>query len=61
VRYELAARQLDPHFPPPPARLIVVGGGAGHQTLRLAERGYHIVLADSSKEMLRRAADRNLC
>jgi S-adenosylmethionine-dependent methyltransferase len=58
VRYELAARQLDLHLPPPPARLIDVGGGAGHQTLRLAELGYHIVLADPSKEMLRRAADR---
>jgi S-adenosylmethionine-dependent methyltransferase len=58
VRYELAARQLDLHLPPPPARLIDVGGGAGHQTLRLAQRGYDIVLADPSKEMLRRAADR---
>jgi S-adenosylmethionine-dependent methyltransferase len=58
VRYELAARQLDLHLPPPPGRLIDVGGGAGHQTLRLAERGYQVVLADPSAEMLRRAADR---
>jgi S-adenosylmethionine-dependent methyltransferase len=58
VRYELAARQLEVHLPPPPGRVIDVGGGAGHQALRLAERGYEIVLADPSEEMLRRAADR---
>jgi S-adenosylmethionine-dependent methyltransferase len=58
VRYKLAARQLDLHLPPPPASVIDVGGGAGHQALRLAERGYHVVLADPSDEMLRRAAER---
>jgi ubiquinone/menaquinone biosynthesis C-methylase UbiE len=58
VRYELAARQLDKHLPAPPASLIDVGGGAGHQTFRLAERGYGVVLADPSEEMLHRAADR---
>jgi S-adenosylmethionine-dependent methyltransferase len=58
VRYELAARQLDLHLPPPPGRLIDVGGGAGHQALRLAQRGYQVVLADPSDEMLRRAAER---
>lgn len=58
VRYELAARQLDRHLVPPPAKIIDVGGGAGHQALRLAERGYQVVLADPSEEMLRRAAER---
>jgi S-adenosylmethionine-dependent methyltransferase len=58
VRYELAARQLDLHLQGPPGRIIDVGGGAGHQTLRLAERGYQVVLADPSEEMLRQAADR---
>jgi S-adenosylmethionine-dependent methyltransferase len=58
VRYELAARQLDLHLPPPPGRIIDVGGGAGHQSLRLAERGYQVVLADPSAEMLHRAAAR---
>lgn len=58
VRYELAARQLDEHLPAPPARIIDVGGGAGHQTFQLAERGYTVVLADPSEEMLNRAADR---
>lgn len=58
VRYELAARQLDLHLPPPPGRIIDIGGGAGHQSLRLAERGYEVVLADPSEEMLRRAEDR---
>src|SRR5437764_6922204 len=58
VRYELAARQLDHHLPPPPGRIIDVGGGAGHQAMRLAERGYQVVLADPSEEMLRRASDR---
>jgi SAM-dependent methyltransferase len=56
VRSELAARQLDQHLPPPPAKIIDVGGGAGQQTFRLAERGYSVVLADPSAEMLRRAA-----
>ena len=54
----LAGRQLDLHLEPPPATIIDVGGGAGHQALRLAERGYQMVLADPSKEMLRRAAER---
>jgi S-adenosylmethionine-dependent methyltransferase len=58
VRYELAARQLDLHLPPPPRRIIDVGGGAGHQALRLADRGYDVVLADPSEEMLRRADER---
>jgi SAM-dependent methyltransferase len=58
VRYELAARQLDVHLPPPPGRIIDVGGGAGHQTLRLADRGYEVVLADPSEAMLRQAVDR---
>lgn len=58
VRYELAARQVDLHLPPPPGRIIDVGGGAGHQSLRLAERGYDVVLADPSEAMLRRAEDR---
>lgn len=58
VRYELAARQLDQHLPEPPARIIDVGGGAGHQTFRLAERGYTVVLADPSEEMLDRAGVR---
>jgi S-adenosylmethionine-dependent methyltransferase len=58
VRYQLAARQLDLHLPAPPARFIDVGGGAGHQGMRLAERGYQVVLADPSEEMLRRATDR---
>jgi S-adenosylmethionine-dependent methyltransferase len=58
VRYELAARQLGLHLPPPPGRVIDIGGGAGHQALGLAERGYQVVLADPSDEMLRRAEDR---
>ncbi|HEY3462811.1 MAG TPA: class I SAM-dependent methyltransferase [Gaiellaceae bacterium] len=57
VRYELAARQFDQHLPAPPARIIDIGGGAGHQTFRLADRGYNVVLADPSEEMLRRASE----
>jgi ubiquinone/menaquinone biosynthesis C-methylase UbiE len=49
VRYELAARQVDRHLPAPPGKIIDVGGGAGHQTFRLAERGYDVVLADPSE------------
>jgi len=58
VRYELASRQLELHLPPPPGRVIDVGGGAGQQSFRLAERGYEVVLADPSEQMLRRARDR---
>lgn len=52
------ARQFDRHLPPPPGKIIDAGGGAGHQAFRLADRGYQVVLADPSEEMLRRATER---
>jgi ubiquinone/menaquinone biosynthesis C-methylase UbiE len=58
VRYELAARQVDQHLPAPPGQIIDVGGGAGHQTFRLADRGYDVVLADPSEYMLGKATER---
>lgn len=55
VRCELVARQLDAHLLPAPARIADVGGGAGHQAIRLARKGYDVVLLDPSEEMLGKA------
>lgn len=52
VRSVLVARQLDLHLPPPPRRVADIGGGAGHQALRMARDGYHVVLLDPSDAML---------
>jgi len=52
VRRELTARQLDAHLPPPPCRVLDVGAGDGYQGIRLARRGYDVVLADSSARMI---------
>lgn len=55
VRYELAGRQLDRHLPVLPARVVDIGGGAGHQSVRLAAKGYDVTLVDPSAEMLDQA------
>ncbi len=60
VRQTLVDRQLAEHLVGPPARICDVGGGAGHQTLPLARRGYEVTILDQSEEMLqtaRRALD----
>src|SRR5690242_2841218 len=51
-------RQLLEHLPAPPARVLDVGGGAGHQSLPLAQAGYEVTLLDSSPAMLDKARER---
>ncbi len=58
VRTYLIDRHLREHLPPPPLRLVDVGGGAGHQTLPLARRGYEVTIVDPSTAMLERAETR---
>ena len=55
VRQTLVDRQLAEHLVGPPAHICDVGGGAGHQTLPLARRGYEVTILDQSEEMLRTA------
>ena len=59
VRQELVSRQVAEHLAPPPARIVDIGGGAGHQAIRLARRGYGVTILDPSQDMLARAR-RNL-
>ncbi|MGD9529373.1 MAG: class I SAM-dependent methyltransferase [Dehalococcoidia bacterium] len=58
VRTEVMHRQLLEHLPPAPAPVLDVGGGAGHQSFRLAEAGYDVTLLDPSQAMLDKARDR---
>lgn len=53
VRHTLVVRQLGEHLPRPPARIADIGGGAGHQAIPLARKGYGVTLLDSSRTMLR--------
>jgi S-adenosylmethionine-dependent methyltransferase len=55
VRGYVMHRQLLDHLPSAPAALLDVGGGAGHQSFRLAEAGYEVTLLDSSPAMLDKA------
>ncbi len=56
VRTVVLDRQLRDHLRPPPGAILDVGGGAGHQSFPLAERGYDVTLLDSSPAMLAQAA-----
>jgi S-adenosylmethionine-dependent methyltransferase len=56
VRTHVVDAHLREHLPPPPARVIDVGGGAGHQALPLARRGYVVTVLDPSRPMLDAAA-----
>ncbi len=58
VRTYLIDQHLREHLPPPPVRLVDVGGGAGHQALPLARRGYDVTIVDPSAAMLERARAR---
>jgi SAM-dependent methyltransferase len=58
VRTVVLHRQLLEHIPAPPATVLDVGGGAGHQSLPLAEMGYSVTLLDSSAAMLDKARAR---
>lgn len=55
LRYELLSSQLDAHLPEPPQRVVDIGGGAGHQSIRLARAGYDVTLVDPSAAMLAHA------
>jgi SAM-dependent methyltransferase len=46
------------HLPPPPAKVLDVGGGAGHQSLPLAQAGYDVAILDPSPAMLDKARQR---
>jgi SAM-dependent methyltransferase len=48
-------RQLSEHLTGPPARVCDVGGGAGHNSIPLARRGYAVKILDPSEEMLNSA------
>jgi SAM-dependent methyltransferase len=58
VRTTVLHRQLLEHIPRAPATVLDVGGGAGHQSLPLAEIGYSVALLDSSAAMLDKARQR---
>jgi 2-polyprenyl-3-methyl-5-hydroxy-6-metoxy-1,4-benzoquinol methylase len=54
--HDLVARQPSAHLPQPPARVAYIGGGAGHQSIPLAQEGYEVTLLDPSRAMLWRPA-----
>jgi S-adenosylmethionine-dependent methyltransferase len=58
VRTYVMHQQLLEHLPPPPAPVLDVGGGAGHQSLPLAQAGYDVTLLDPSQAMLDKARQR---
>lgn len=58
VRTYVMHQQLLEHLPAAPASVLDVGGGAGHQSLPLAEAGYEVTLLDSSPAMLDKARER---
>jgi S-adenosylmethionine-dependent methyltransferase len=55
VRTYVLHQQLLEHLPEPPATVLDVGGGAGHQSLPLAQAGYEVTLLDPSPAMLDKA------
>ncbi len=55
VRQTLMQRQLSEHLEEPPLRVCDVGGGAGHNSIPLARRGYEVKILDPSEEMLQKA------
>lgn len=58
VRTRVMHRHLLDNLPAPPARILDVGGGAGHQSLPLAQAGYDVTLLDSSPPMIDKARAR---
>jgi SAM-dependent methyltransferase len=58
VRTYVLHHQLLEHLPAPPAPVLDVGGGAGHQSFRLAQAGYDVTLLDPSPAMLDKAQQR---
>ncbi len=57
VRTYVIDQQLAGHLPAPPVQIVDVGGGAGHQSLPLARRGYDVTIVDPSPAMLDRALE----
>lgn len=55
VRLTLMEWQLLEHLGGPPAKVCDVGGGAGHNSIPLARRGYEVTILDPSEEMLQKA------
>jgi S-adenosylmethionine-dependent methyltransferase len=58
VRTYVMHQHLLEHLPAPPAPVLDVGGGAGHQSLPLAQAGYDVTVLDSSPAMLDEARQR---
>jgi SAM-dependent methyltransferase len=58
IRTYVLHHQLLEHLPKAPATILDVGGGAGHQSFPLAERGYEVTLLDPSPSMLEKARQR---
>jgi SAM-dependent methyltransferase len=58
VRTYVLHQHLLEHLPQPPARLLDVGGGAGNQSLPLAQAGYDVTILDPSPAMLDKARQR---
>lgn len=55
IRHTLVARQLGEHLPRLPTQIVDIGGGAGHQAIPLARKGYEVTILDPSRTMLREA------
>lgn len=58
VRTHVVDEHLAGHLPPPPLSIVDIGGGAGHQGIPLARRGYDVTIVDPSDSMLGRARNR---
>lgn len=58
VRTHVIHEHLRRHLGPPPQRLVDVGGGAGNQSVPLAQVGHEVTIVDPSAAMLERAAER---
>jgi S-adenosylmethionine-dependent methyltransferase len=58
VRTHVIYEHLRQHLGDPPQRLVDVGGGAGNQSVPLAQVGHEVTILDPSPAMLERAAKR---
>ena len=58
VRTHVIHEHLSRHLGPAPQRVVDVGGGAGNQSIPLAQVGHEVTIVDPSRTMLERAATR---